>query len=188
LIAVGASAGGPAALAKVLAPLPVNFPAAIIVVQHVDVQFASGLADWLGYQARLPVRLAKEGDYPQPGTVLLAGTDNHLIFAGPARLGYTRQPVDCSYRPSVDVFFKSVSRFWHGDVVGVLLTGMGRDGAEGLKLLHNQGYRTIVQDQASSAVYGMPKAAAELQAASEILPLDRIGSRLVDLMAQKVKS
>jgi len=187
LVGIGASAGGPAALAKILVSLPADFPAAIIVVQHVDAHFVSGLADWLGYQARLPVRLAKDGDHPQPGTVLLAGTDNHLVFTGPARLGYTRQPVDCSYRPSVDVLFKSLSRFWHGDIVGILLTGMGRDGAEGLKLLHDQGHRTIVQDQASSAVYGMPKAAAELQAASEILPLDRIGSRLVDLMAQKGK-
>ena len=186
LIAIGASAGGPAALAKVLAPLPGDFPAAMIVVQHVDVQFAPGLADWLGYQTELSVRLAKDGDHPKPGTVLLAGSDNHLVFAGPARLGYVRQPLDCSYRPSVDVFFKSVSRFWHGDVVGVLLTGMGRDGAEGLKLLHDMGHRTLVQNQASSAVYGMPKAAAELKAASEILPLDQIGPRLADLMMPKV--
>jgi two-component system response regulator WspF len=187
LVAIRASAGGPAALAKVLAPLPTDFPAAVIVVQHVDAQFAPGLADWLGYQTELSVRLANDGDHPKKGTVLLAGTDNHLVFVGPARLGYVRQPLDCSYRPSVDVFFKSVSRFWHGDVIGVLLTGMGRDGAEGLKLLHGMGHRTIAQNQASSAVYGMPKAAAELKAASEILPLDEIGPRLVELTAQPVK-
>ena len=182
LVAIGASAGGPAALAKVLALLSAQFPAAIVVVQHVDAQFAPGLADWLTYQTELSVRLANEGDHPKPGTVLLAGTDNHLVFVGPGRLGYVRQPLDCSYRPSVDVFFRSVSRFWHGDVVGVLLTGMGRDGAEGLKLLRDMGHRTMVQNRASSAVYGMPKAAAELNAASEILPLDRVGPRLAELM------
>jgi two-component system, chemotaxis family, response regulator WspF len=185
LVAIGASAGGPAALARILAPLPPNFPAAIIVIQHVDEQFAPGLADWLGYQTQLSVRLAQDDDRPKPGTVLMAGQDSHLVFVSPTRLGYVRQPLDCSYRPSVDVFFKSVARFWPGGAVGVLLTGMGRDGAEGLKLLHSMGHRTIVQNQASSAVYGMPKAAAELHAASEILPLDRIGSRLATLMLRK---
>ena len=185
LVAIGASAGGPAALAKILAPLPPNFPAAVIVIQHVDEQFAPGLADWLGYQTQLSVRLAQDDDRPKPGTVLMAGQDNHLVFVSPTRLGYVRQPLDCSYRPSVDVFFKSVARFWPGDAIGVVLTGMGRDGAEGLKLLHSMGHRTIVQNQASSAVYGMPKAAAELNAASEILPLDRIGPRLATLMLRK---
>jgi chemotaxis response regulator CheB len=85
----------------------------------------------------------------------------------------------------VDVFFKSVKHFWRGDVVGVVLTGMGRDGAKGLKILRDAGHRTIAQDKATSAVYGMPKAAAELDAASEILPLIKIGPRLVELMAQK---
>ena len=187
LVAIGASAGGPAAVAEVLKQLPANFPAAIIVVQHVDQQFAKGLAEWLAGQTSLRVRLAQPGDRPMPGTVLLAGTDNHLVFDESQRLAYTRMPVDSSYRPSVDVFFKSVGEHWQGEVVALLLTGMGRDGAEGLRVLRDEGHHTIAQDRASSAVYGMPKAAAELNAAAEILPLDKIGARLTNIVAQKFK-
>jgi two-component system response regulator WspF len=188
LVVIGASAGGPAALAKILSQLPADFSSPVILVQHVDVQFAKGLADWLQYQTPLKVRIAQEGDQPVPGTVLLAGTDNHLVFSAPGRLSYVREPADYSYRPSVDVFFKSVERFWPGTVVAALLTGMGRDGAEGLRGLRNAGHHTIAQDRVSSAVYGMPKAAAEMDAASEIVSLDKIGPRLLQLAGQKVKA
>src|SRR5439155_13483432 len=144
------------ALATVLGRLPETFRASLVIVQHVDAQFMSGLAEWLDYQTPLRVRLAREGDRPQPGTVLLAGSENHLAFASPARLIYTPHPTDCSYRPSVDVFFNSVKKFWRGDVIGVLLTGMGRDGADGLLALRRRGHHTIAQDKATSAVYGMP--------------------------------
>lgn len=181
LVAIGASAGGPAALAKLLSALPENFPAALVVVQHVDEQFAAGMADWLSDKSRLPVRLASEGDRPVTGSVLLAGTNDHLTFKAADRLGYTPKPVEYVYRPSVDVLFHSVCRLWPGEAVGVLLTGMGRDGALGLKALRNKGYHTIAQDQASSAVYGMPKAAATLDAAVDILALDQIAVRLVNI-------
>src|SRR5205807_2644337 len=107
---------------------------------------------------------------------------NHLILAGPTRLAYTPHPAESSYRPSIDVFFKSADRFWLGAVIGVVLTGMGRDGAEGLRALRSNGHHTIAQNKDSSAVYGMPKAAAELEAASEILSLDKIGLRLRNLV------
>jgi two-component system response regulator WspF len=187
LVVIGASAGGPAAVAKVLSKFPPDFPAAIIVIQHVDSQFVDGLANWLAYQTPLPVRLAKEGDHPQPGMVLLAGTRNHLVFSGPGTLGYTPYPLDFPYRPSIDVFFESLGDFWRGDVVGVLLTGMGRDGANGLKTIHDAGHQTIVQDKATSAVFGMPKAAVELKAASEVLPIDKIGPRVVTILQQLSK-
>ena len=188
LVAIGASAGGPAALAKVLGDLPAEFAAPIVIVQHVDVQFAQGLAEWLGQHTHLEVRLAREGDRPLPGTVLLAGGGDHLVFVSPTRLAYTRDPVDYAYRPSVDVFFKSANRFWAGDIIGVVLTGMGRDGAEGLLALSQSGHRTMAQDQASSAVYGMPKAAVELRAAREILSLDSIGPRLTNLLKDAAKA
>jgi two-component system response regulator WspF len=188
LVAIGASAGGPAAISRVLAQLPPTFPGSVVVVQHVDAQFVHGLADWLGAQSRLPVRLAQEGDTPQPGTVLLAGREEHLVLANASRLTYTRQPVDSSYHPCIDVFFRSADRFWRGDIIGVVLTGMGRDGAEGLLALRRSGHHTIAQDAASSAVFGMPKAAIELEAASEVLALDRIGPRLTRLLAQPFKA
>lgn len=134
LVAIGSSAGGPAALEILLKGLPRDFPAAIVLVQHVDQVFAAGMAEWLSSASGLPVRLAREGEPPQSGVVLLAG--------------------------------------------------MGRDGAQGLKLLREQGYLTIAQDQQSSAVYGMPKAAAAIDAAVEIRPLDRIAPRLLEVFAK----
>jgi two-component system response regulator WspF len=182
LIAIGASAGGPAAVAAVLRGLPRDFPAAVVVIQHVEAQFASGMADWLSQQSALPVTVAREGESPEVGRVLLAGTSDHLALKAADRLGYKPEPRDYVYRPSVDVFFESVSRLWRGDAVGVLLTGMGSDGALGLKALRNRGHHTIAQDRATSAVYGMPKAAAALNAAVDVLPMERIAARLVEVV------
>jgi len=187
LVAIGASAGGPAALTAVLSGLPGNFPAAIVIVQHVDERFAYGLADWLSSDCALPVRVAKEGDRPAAGTVLLAGTNDHLRFLSPERIGYTPEPRELAYRPSVDVFFASVCAHWPGEVVGVLLTGMGRDGANGLKALRDKGHYTIAQDETTSTVYGMPKAAAMLGAAVDVLPLQRIAPRLLDKFKSTLK-
>jgi two-component system, chemotaxis family, response regulator WspF len=181
LIAIGASAGGPAALVEVLSSLPENFSPAIVIVQHIDQVFAPGLVTWLKRHSKLPVRLAREGDSVSSGTILVAGSGDHLVFKNPSKLGYTAHPVENPYRPSVDVFFESAARFFEGPMAGVLLTGMGRDGAQGLKKLRNAGCHTIAQDQTTSAVYGMPKAAAAINAASEILPLLEIGPRLSEL-------
>ncbi|HEX8594288.1 MAG TPA: chemotaxis response regulator protein-glutamate methylesterase [Pseudomonas sp.] len=184
LVAIGSSAGGPAALELLLKGLPVNFPAAIVLVQHVDQVFAAGMAEWLSSASGLPVRLAREGERPCSGTVLLAGTNHHIRLLKNGTLAYTAEPVNEIYRPSIDVFFESVARYWSGDAVGVLLTGMGRDGAQGLKSMRQQGYLTIAQDQLSCAVYGMPKAAAAIEAAVEIRPLDTIAPRLREVFAQ----
>jgi chemotaxis response regulator CheB len=178
LIAIGASSGGPTALAKLLGGLPADFDAGIVIVQHIDAQFAPGMADWLCQFSPWPVRIAAEGDRPAPGVVLLAGTEDHLVFRGPETLAYSREPAALVHRPSVDVFFDSANRQWPGRIIGVLLTGMGRDGAAGLKALRDAGQHTIAQDAASSAVYGMPKAAAELRAAVEVLALDDIAMRV----------
>jgi two-component system, chemotaxis family, response regulator WspF len=184
LVAIGSSAGGPAALEALLKGLPASFPAAIVLVQHVDQVFAAGMAEWLSSASGLPVRLARDGEPPKAGTVLLAGTNHHIRLMKNGNLAYTAEPVNEIYRPSIDVFFESVARYWSGDAVGVLLTGMGRDGAQGLKLMRQQGFLTIAQDQNSSAVYGMPKAAAAIDAAVEIRPLDKIAPRLLEAFAQ----
>ncbi|WAC45429.1 chemotaxis response regulator protein-glutamate methylesterase [Pseudomonas sp. SL4(2022)] len=179
LVAIGASAGGPASLVELLQQIPAKFPASIVLVQHVDEVFAAGMAQWLASESHLPVRLAQDGELLQPGEVLLAGANNHLYLTPEGRLVYRREPADQVYRPSIDVFFNSVATHWCGDAIGVLLTGMGRDGACGLKQMRERGFHTIAQDQASCAVYGMPKAAAALEAAVEILPLDKIAPCLV---------
>lgn len=178
LVAIGASAGGPSALAAVLGALPENFGASIVIVQHVDQSFAAGMAAWLDSQTPLAVRVALEGEPPAPGTALLAATNDHLCMTACGKLAYTREPVETPYRPSVDAFFHSLVEHWAGTAVGALLTGMGRDGAIGLKAMRAKGWFTIAQDEATSAVYGMPKAAAAAQAARAILPLDAIAPEL----------
>jgi chemotaxis response regulator CheB len=185
LLAIGASAGGPAVLASLLGHLPADFPAAVVIVQHVDEQFAAGMATWLDQGTALPVRAAAEGDQPTVGEVLLAATGDHLTLKTADRVGYTADPVDYVYRPSVDVFFHSACRLWRGEVVGVLLTGMGRDGALGLKALRDRGHYTIAQDEATSAVYGMPKAAAAINAAVDILPAEGIAAKLIEMVMGK---
>lgn len=179
LIVIGASTGGPAALATVLRALPTDFSAAVVVVQHIGEAFANGMAHWLSQQTTLPVRLAAEGDQPRAGQVLVAGTSSHLKFKSGTTLGYVPESADDVHHPSIDVFFHSVVRYWRGQAVGVLLTGMGRDGAIGLKAMRDKGYYTIAQDQESSAVYGMPKAAAEINAAVDIVPVAGIARKLL---------
>ncbi len=180
LAAVGASTGGPKALARILGDLPAGLDAAVVVVQHVDVRFAGDLADWLDKQCPLRTVAAAEGDELLPGTVYVAATNDHLILASDKHLRYTPEPVDYPYRPSVDAFFKSLAVNWPGRGVAALLTGMGRDGAKGLLALRRLGWRTAAQDQATSVVYGMPKAAAELGAAVEILPLEKIAPFIIN--------
>lgn len=179
LIVLGASTGGPQALTTILSQFPQNFPAAIIIVQHLDAQFIPGFAAWLNEQIPLAVQLAIAGASPQPGKVLLAGTNLHLVMRPDLTLGYNKEPLNFSYRPSVDVFFKSVAKNWTGKGIGVLLTGMGQDGAQGLKRLREAGWHTIAQDRKTCVVYGMPKVAVELKAAVEVLPIEAIASTCI---------
>jgi two-component system response regulator WspF len=178
LIAIGASTGGPGALVQVLGALPADLPAAISIVQHVDEQFMPSFISWLNQQSPLPVRAAAAGDRFQCGEVLVCGRENHLTLRSDARLEYSIEPASLAYRPSVDAFFASLAQYAKNQSVGVLLTGMGKDGAAGLQAMRQRGWHTIAQDQHSSAVYGMPKAAKEIDAAVEILPLERIGPAL----------
>ncbi len=174
LIVVGASTGGPMALVNFLSRMPRDPGAAIVIVQHVDVQFAAGLADWLDEQTELPVALAREGERPAGNRVYVAGTNDHLVCGADQAFHYTPEPADYPYRPSVDAFFLSLARHWRRADTAVLLTGMGRDGAAGMLALRKAGWHTIAQDQATSLVYGMPRAAVELNAAAEVLPIGDI--------------
>ena len=172
LVAIGASSGGPAALMTILSTLPADFSLPIVVIQHVDTQFAPQLAAWLNLHTALQVRPAKPNARLEPGVVYVAVRDEHLVLNEWGALSYDAQPQTSSYyRPSVDVFFDSVQRHGRGGCIAILLTGMGRDGAEGLLHLRRDGHLTIAQDQATCAVYGMPRAAAELDAAVHVVPL-----------------
>lgn len=184
LITIGASTGGPSALRDILQTLPANLGAAITVVQHVDAEFVTGFTHWLDEQIPLRVRVARAGEPPAIDTVLVGGCEDHLVLDTHGRLAYNPEPRALVYRPSVDVFFNSVAKNYVNQAIGVLLTGMGRDGASGLKTMRERGWWTIAQDRSSCAVYGMPKAAKELDAAREIMSLENIGPRLLEWTEQ----
>jgi two-component system, chemotaxis family, response regulator WspF len=178
LVVLGASTGGPHALVAVLSGLPGNFDAGIIIVQHVDSSFSQGLGRWLSDQTGRRVTMITEGRVPGPGEVLLAGTNDHLILSEHRRLNYSIDPQMNHCRPSVDVFFESLARNWPMPGVAALLTGMGRDGARGLLQLRRQGWWTIAQEASSSVAGELPRAAAELGAAEEVLPLPQIADAI----------
>jgi two-component system response regulator WspF len=150
-----------------------------------DEQFTPGLVDWMDNQLKMQVKVARPGDIPEPGKILIACTDGHLIMTPQLTLKYSKEPEDNYYHPSVDVFFLSVAQFWPGDGVAAILTGMGKDGAQGLLALHKRNWYTIAQDRDSSIVYGMPKAAALLGAATDILPSSKIGKSINNFIIHK---
>lgn len=179
IVALGASTGGPQALASVIEVFPADLDAAVVVVQHFDQQYAQGFVEWLRPRSKLPVQLVREGAGPARGVVLVGATNDHLIMDDTRALSYTPHPRAKAYRPSVDVFFQSLVNHWPRPSVAALLTGMGRDGAEGLMELRKRGWLTLAQDEKTSVVFGMPKAAAEIGAAVRVLPIGEIGQAIV---------
>lgn len=187
LVAIGASTGGPSAILCVLRGLPRTFDVPVIVVLHIAAPFAASFAEWLESQCGLPVSIPSDGT-PVPGRgqrlVLLAPPDRHLaVEGGRLRLLDTEPLHFC--RPAVDVLFASVAAEYGPAAAGVLLTGMGRDGAQGLGAMRASGARTIAQDEATCVVYGMPREAVRLGAAELVLPLDAIGPRVGALAARQ---
>jgi two-component system response regulator WspF len=178
LLAIGASTGGPQALAAVLGAIPRGTLPPTVIVQHIDRDFAPGLAQWLAGVTGHDVQAGLPGDEVRAGRALVAASGDHVVLAG-TRLQSRAEPRDCLFRPSVDVLFCSLACDTSHAGTAVLLTGMGRDGAAGLLQLRKAGWRTIAQDEASSAVWGMPGAAVTLGAAERVLPADRIGSAIL---------
>jgi two-component system response regulator WspF len=155
-----------------LAPAP---PGPVVVVQHIAADFAAGFATWLHDRTGLPTQLVQDGVTPAAGQVYIVGSNDHVVLRPDRRFAHTPEPRAYPYRPSVNVFFESLGLAWPRPGVAVLLTGMGSDGARGLASLKDLGWHTIAQDEATSVVYGMPRAAAERHAAAQILPLPQIG-------------
>ena len=178
LLVLGASTGGPQALVEVITSLPEDFRPPVVIVQHLDAAFIAGFVSWLESQTGWPTAAVGVGDRPEPGKILVAASRDHLVMGASRRLRYEAEPVDLVYRPSVDVFWQSLRSNWPTPGVAVLLTGMGRDGARGMKRLREAGWQTLAQDEASSVVWGMPRAAAKADAATAIVPLDRMGARV----------
>lgn len=176
IVAIGASTGGPTALATVLAGLG-GLPAAILIVQHLRPEFLPQFVDWLARTSPMPVVLAGNGGIPLEGVAYLAPHGVHLRLAASGLMVLGTEPQSL-HRPSVDELFYSVAKVAGDDAVGVVLTGMGRDGAAGLLEMRRRGAVTIAQDEASSAVFGMPKSAWDIGAARAQLPLTGIGAAI----------
>lgn len=183
VVAIAASTGGPAALYRLLSELPGNFTAPILVVQHISRGFIPGLASWLNAASRLRVKIADAGDPLLPSTVYLAPDDRHLAVTGGKTVALASVEPVCGFRPSASSLFDSVAEVFGSGVVAVVLTGMGSDGVAGLGAVRRRGGYVLAQDEESSVVFGMPKAAAEAGLVDEVLPLDAMAARLVALVA-----
>jgi two-component system chemotaxis response regulator CheB len=186
VVVIGASTGGPPALAAVLGALPVELPAPVIVVQHMAVGFVEGLAGWLDGVVDLPVSVALSGDRLRPGHVVVAPSDGNLVVEQGLRLRIEDPRPSQLHVPEVDRTMRSVAEVCRDRAVGVLLTGMGRDGAAGLLALRRAGGFTIAQDEPTSAVWGMPAAAVGLDAVSAELPLPDIAAAVTEAVARLV--
>jgi two-component system, chemotaxis family, protein-glutamate methylesterase/glutaminase len=185
MVAMGASTGGPAAAKQILETLPRDFPLPILLVIHIGQAFGAALAEWLGSQSQIPVRCAVDGE-PLPARgeplVLMAPPDRHLIVRD-GRLRLTLEPERHSCRPSLDSLFESVAEEIGGQSVACLLTGMGRDGAAGLLAIRRAGGRTLVQDELTSTVFGMPAEAIRMGAAERVLGVGEVATELIALAA-----
>lgn len=177
IIAIGASTGGPKVVMKILKELPADRDASIVIVQHIASGFAAGFAEWINAESAFLVRLAKDGDHLERGVALVAPSDQHMEIRN-GRVVLTDTPQINGCRPSIDNLFFSLAKENAQSVIGVLLTGMGKDGAEGLLALKEGGAHTIAQDEASCAVYGMPKVAAELGGVREVQPAIKIAAAI----------
>ncbi|MGL5084049.1 MAG: chemotaxis-specific protein-glutamate methyltransferase CheB [Microcoleaceae cyanobacterium] len=184
ILAVGASTGGPQALHTLFSQLPLNFPIPVLCVQHISHGFMPGLVSWLNHQCPLQVKIAQNGESPHPGTIYFAPEAHHLTLGPSGQLVYTVSPPLGGHRPSITITFESMTQCYGKNCAAVLLTGMGRDGADGLFAVAQTGGFTIAQDEATSIVFGMPKAAIALGAAQQILPLTKIAPALLNLLAR----
>lgn len=176
---IGASTGGPAIIMEILKALPANFPAAIIIAQHIDPNFVEGLAEWLASHSKNPVKLAEDGERLVVGTIYVAASDRNLVMVEDDKLEYTDDAKGSFYKPCINALFASAAIHIGRGGAGVLLTGMGSDGAEGLLSLKKAGIATVAQDEQSCVVYGMPRAAAALGAAALVAAPDDISDFLI---------
>lgn len=181
VVAIGASTGGPPALLKILSGLPKEFPFPVLIVQHIAPGFVKGFGEWLAGASHFPVRIASHGEQPLPGQAYLAPENFHMGIGIGTRIFLSDHAPENGLRPSVSYLFRSVAQVLEQAAVGVLLTGMGRDGARELKMMRDKGATTIAQDKESSVVHGMPGEAINLEAATYVLPPEGIANFLAAL-------
>ena len=185
VVAIGTSTGGPPVLQTILAGLPRDFPIPVLIVQHIAAGFLPGLVDWLNQTSGLPIHIAAHGERLLPGCAYLAPDGYHLGLGASSQIALSKQEPENGLRPAVSYLFGSVAAVCGANAVGVLLTGMGRDGADELKLLKELGAVTIAQDAESSVVHGMPGEAIKLGGATHVLPADKISKLLLTLVTRR---
>lgn len=185
IIALAASAGGLKALSQVLAALPADFPASIVVVQHLDPRYRSLMSEILSRRTALQVKQAEEGDHLTAGTVYIAPPNRHLLVNPDSTLSLSQSALVHFVRPSADLLFESVAASYKDRAIAVVLSGTGSDGSMGVKAIKKMGGRVIVQDEKSSEFFGMPSAAVQTGSVDFILPLNEIPSALVTLVVKR---
>jgi two-component system chemotaxis response regulator CheB len=181
IVAIGVSTGGPAVLECILSRLPPLFPAPILIVQHIAEGFTEGLAEWLDQKCALSVRIAAHGDVVRPGAVSMAPGGRDMVVGSGGRLDLCEPESEGGPCPSIDRLFGSVTDIYGYKAVGILLTGMGRDGSRELKRMRERGAVTIAQDGESSVVNGMPAEAIRIDAAMHVLDPEGIAAMLIKL-------
>ncbi|MDD4927834.1 MAG: chemotaxis-specific protein-glutamate methyltransferase CheB [Gallionella sp.] len=184
IIGIGASTGGPQAFLEILSHLPGDFPVPLLCVQHISEGFMQGMVDWLAAQCRLKIVTATDGIEPEPGFVYFPREGTHLLLDSRGRLACSNGAIYDNHRPSISMTFKSQAQYFGSRAAGVLLTGMGRDGVEGMQAIRQAGGVTIAQDEESSIIFGMPGEAIAQNAARYVLPLPKIAPALIKLSAQ----
>lgn len=183
VVCIGSSTGGPQALYKILPALPKNFPKPVICVQHISVGFLQGLVDWLARVCTLKLSIASRGVRPEPGCVYFAPEHKNLLIDEQGLFALADPEPSDIYTPNIDILLSSACAYYREATVGVLLSGMGHDGVEGLRAIKAQGGKTLIQDEASSIIFGMPGAALAAGVVQDVLPVNLIAPALVNLMS-----
>jgi two-component system chemotaxis response regulator CheB len=178
-VVIAASTGGPRALSSICGALPGDFPVPILLVQHNSSGFDRGFVQWLNGYTPLEVILAEEGDMPAPGRIYMAPTDRHLIVDLGGRCAFDNGPPENNQKPAADMLFRSAAKFYGAGLVSLVLTGMGADGAKGTRAVKEAGGITLAQDEQSSMIYGMPRAAWETGCVDQVVALDSIPRQMV---------
>ncbi len=183
VVAIAASTGGPQALLKILQRLPADFPCGIVIVQHITSGFLGGLVDWLAKECRIKVKIGEDLEEIRPGVAYIAPDNFHMKVTERGKISLSDEPASNGHKPSGDILFESVAKTYGKAGVAAILTGMGKDGAIGMKAIKQSQGITIAQSEKSCVVFGMPGAAIEMDAVDKVLPLERIAEEIVSMVS-----
>ncbi|HDZ77598.1 MAG TPA: response regulator, partial [Candidatus Omnitrophica bacterium] len=184
IVVIAASTGGPQVVASILAKIPPSIPAAILVVQHIARGFDEGFVEWLSKNCPLEVKIPRDNQKLEMGTAYVAPTDTHMVIYREGIIGLTDDAPCGHFKPSADVLFESAAKNYGSKTIGVILTGMGKDGVSGIKTIKQLGGRTIAQNEESCVIYGMPKEAIEAGNIDKVLPPELIAEAIIDMVSR----